>query len=189
MAKPPPRLTLHTSDGTARGDGPGATAADRRGAVTILFCDDIRLEASGKITLVGHYLSELCLLTPNATIDRCALYLHATWRWDQQPGRVVLRVELPGQESSLFPVQLAARPASPPRQPPEAFPEVFMVQSVLQLRFPPLRAGDTIRVFLRGDDGEQLAGRLLVRRAGTPAVVPQNLPPNAQPELPGPVRH
>jgi hypothetical protein len=131
----------------------------------VLFCDDVRLEATGKLTLVGHYVSQSCQLSARATLDRCAIYLHATWPWRIEPKEVALRVDVPRREPTVYPVRIAERAKRPPGEAP---PEVFLLQSYLHLRFPPLEDGDSLRVFLRVDGTERPAGHITVRRSAAP---------------------
>ncbi len=168
MAKEASRLTL-TAPAVDDPSLAGRLGQEAPFTAVVLFCDDVRLEATGKLTLVGHYVGESCHLPAHATMDRCAIYLHATWPWRIEPKAVSLRVDLPGREPTVHPVRIAARGE---RATTEAPPDAFLLQSYLHLRFSPLQDGDTLRVFLRVDGSERPAGQLTVRRAAPPAATP-----------------
>ncbi len=133
-------------------------------AVSVLsvsvFCDDIRMEATGKLTLIGCYPGNVIMAVPGQPIDRLCIYTRMTWGNDFDPAGLRLRVDLPAQEPNFMQVQSTA-PATDESQ--------GLATCVMNLRFPPLRIGDRLRVSV--DAGGQLitSGDLVVVPAPAPA--------------------
>ncbi len=123
---------------------------------TSLFFDDIRSELGGKLTMVGHYLQD-CLLTPTSVLDRLAIYTHAWWNAINRPKAVFVRLDLPGKQPTLYPVTVT-------QQDTPGSPSVMVCQSVIHMRFDPLRPDDVIRTWLRIDEVDYESGRLNIRQ-------------------------
>jgi hypothetical protein len=161
MTKSLPRASARPPETPADEPEPAAASVSRVHA-TSLFCDDIRLEAGGKVTIIGHYPGETCWLAPNAIVDRCAVYTSLIWNTREFPGRAHLRIDLPDREPSCFalqPSQTCEREGVP----------AYLQQSILHLRFSALRPGDILRAFIRAGDLDIPAGRLLIRRWQPPS--------------------
>jgi hypothetical protein len=144
-----------------------AIEADARAVqATALFCDDIRLEAGGKVMLIGHYPRETCFLQPSATIDRCAVYTSAVWSGRAPPAGIQIRIDLPDRAPGFFPVQLTQI-----TEMAGASGEAVghLLQCIVHLRFSPLRPGDVIQAFIRAGGTDFPTGRLLIRRFQPPA--------------------
>jgi hypothetical protein len=142
----------------------GGSVNRLRISTTSLFFDDIRSELGGKLTMVGHYLQD-CLLTPTSVLDRLAIYTHAWWLADYRPKTVFVRLDLPGKQPSLYPVSTIQQdiPGAPSR---------LICQSVIHMRFDPLRPDDVIRTWLRVDDVDYESGRLNIRQCPPEALEP-----------------
>jgi len=128
----------------------------QRISTTSLFFDDIRSELGGKLTMVGHYLQD-CLLTPTSVLDRLAIYTHAWWLANYRPKTVFVRLDLPGKQPLLYPVSVT-------QQDTPGGPSLLVCQSVIHMRFDPLRPDDVIRTWLRVDDVDYESGRLNIRQ-------------------------
>jgi hypothetical protein len=125
-----------------------------------MFCDDIRLEDSSKLTMIGHYPQELCFMPSSRPVDRVAVYTRATWRSSFRPTTLAIRLDVPGYESRLHPISRAQG-----EQPSPGEDGYSMVHSVVHLHFIPLRPGDTISAWLRVDDIDLPTGTLTMRPA------------------------
>jgi hypothetical protein len=125
-------------------------------STTSLFFDDIRSELGGKLTMVGHYLQD-CLLTPTSVLDRLAIYTHAWWLANYRPKAVFVRLDLPGKQPNFYPVSVT-------QQDTPGGPSLLVCQSVIHMRFDPLRPDDVIRTWLRVDDVDYESGRLNIRQ-------------------------
>ncbi len=132
---------------------PQATADSLPVLTVSVFCDDVRMEATGKLTLVGCYPGNVLIATPGNPIDRLCIYTKMTWGQDFDPAGMRLRVDLPAQEPNFMSVQTTS---------PATEHEPGVATCVMNLRFPPLRIGDRLRVSL--DAGGRLinSGDLLV---------------------------
>jgi len=68
---------------------------------TTIFCDDIRLEASGKVTLVGVYIGDLIVLgTLPTTLPKFAMRILYTERPQESTDPVELRIFFPGDDDA-----------------------------------------------------------------------------------------
>jgi hypothetical protein len=124
------------------------------------FCDDIRLETASKLTMIGHYPQELCLLPSSHPLDRISVYTRASWRSSFRPTSLAVRFDIPGYEPRLHPISRAQ--IEPPAT-GEA--DISTVHSVVHLHFNPLRRGDRISAWLRVDDIDLPTGSLTIRPA------------------------
>ena len=64
-------------------------------SVIALFCDDIREERSGTVTIVGVYPDNLRLKQVPGTFPKMSVYVRMHIRADATPGKIVTRVFLP----------------------------------------------------------------------------------------------
>jgi hypothetical protein len=127
---------------------------------TSLFCDEIRMEASSKLLLIGCYPGNVIVLNPGQPIDRVSVLTKIVWSQGFDPGGLRLRVDLPAQDSHFMQVQ------------PLATPNHKMLGSAVciwALRLLPLRAGDLLRVGLEHGDVHLPCGELLVMDGGAAA--------------------
>jgi hypothetical protein len=120
---------------------------------TSLFCDDIRLEATGKLNLVGCYPGNVIIASPHQPIDRLFIYTRLVWGHDFDPTGLRLRVDMPGQEPSFMEVQ-SITPATPESP--------GVAACVMNLRFPPLRVGDRLQVHIDAGAHTAITGELFV---------------------------
>lgn len=140
-----------------------------------LFFDDIRIEQSGKSILIGQYSGDLLISPMLPPVDRLYVLLIAKWSRNYFPKHIAIRIDVPGVPSSVQqipqPSTLGAidKPSSP-------FSACTMQISV-QLRFPPLRVGDLIDVWLQVDGQDFPAGRLRVAEAPPTPSVGAETPP------------
>jgi len=139
-----------------------------------LFFDDIRFESNNKLILIGQYASDMIVSPGSLPVDRLSILLHVRWPLDFTPKTVIVRVSVPGQPPMVQPL-----PTSDPiiiTRPKSEFSSVIM-QGIVQLRFPPLRAGDTIDVWVQLDGHDIPAGRLHISApsslgSATPGISP-----------------
>jgi hypothetical protein len=118
---------------------PAAAAEPLPLFATSLFCDDVRVEAGGKLMLIGCYPGNLIPLHPAQPVDRIAVVTKIIWAQDVDPSGMRLRFDMPAQEPNFMPVQI--HPAAAHESAPAAV-------CVWHLRFLPLRPGDIVRVCL-----------------------------------------
>ncbi len=123
-----------------------------------LFFDDVRTEAGGKMTMIGHYPQDTCLLADHTRLDRLSVYTRLSWGWKIRPKRLFLQLKLPGREVEQQPI-----PFAQPEQPPFSDVDKFVAQSVVHLRFSPMRPGDMIQVWVRFDDFKLPTGHLIFK--------------------------
>jgi len=125
------------------------------------FFDDIRMEVNGKTILIGQYNGDLIL--PQGTpmmVDRLAILLTARWPRDYVPKELGFKISIPGQPQIDQP--LAPLPTVDFSDRPVSDFSGVMIHGAIQLRFAPLRVGDTIEVWLKADGHDLPAGRLTV---------------------------
>jgi hypothetical protein len=129
---------------------------------TSLFCDDVRMEATGKLMLIGCYPGNIIVVNPAQPLDRLWVFTKILWPRDFDPAGLRMRIDLPAQQPGYMPVQTMA-PAHADMMP--------SATCVWQLRILPLRVGDVLRV------GVELGGR--VAHSGELLAVAQPSPPPA----------
>lgn len=125
------------------------------------FLDDIRIEATGKAILIGQYTNGEMILPPGfPPVDRLSILITARWPRSYRPEKFGLHIEIPGQPplDQDFPPLAEPEFAGKPETP---FSGTTM-QAIIQARFPPLRVGDTIDVWVKIDGHDFPAGRLTV---------------------------
>jgi hypothetical protein len=104
---------------------------------TSMFCDDVRVESTGKLILVGCYPGNVIMLNQAQPVDRLWVFTKIIWPPDLDVTGMRLRIDMPAQEPGFITVQNAPAPS------PDVSPGATCVW---QLRFLPLRPGDVIRV-------------------------------------------
>lgn len=95
-------------------------------------------------------------------MDRLAVLLHVRWPSDYSIGKCFARVDIPGQPKAEY-QELPLQGVADVDVDGSAF-AVKVLQAILSLRFPPLRAGDNIDVWFMVDGREYAAGRLKIKR-------------------------
>ena len=124
---------------------------------TSLFCDDVRLEASGKLTLVGCYPGNVIVSEASHPVDRLWVVTRLTWGKDFDPAGLRLRVDFPAQDAGFMNVQ-----ANPVERDGMAGNAVC----AWQIRFHPLRPGDVLRVSAERRGSLLSCGEILAIPAG-----------------------
>lgn len=127
---------------------------------TALFFDDIRVEVTGKMILIGQYVGDMILGGGAPPVDRLAVLLNARWPRDYVPASLRVRIEIPGSPNIEYPLPLPA-PMDFSNIPVSPFSGVVTGFAIF-LRFAPLRVGDMIDVWILADGTEFPAGRLRV---------------------------
>jgi hypothetical protein len=113
---------------------------------TSMFCDDVRIEANGKLILIGCYPGNMMVLNTAQPVDHIWVFTKIIWPREFDPTGMRLRIDMPAQEPGFVDVQ----------QSPQASAEISPGSTcVWQLRFLPLRPGDVIRI------GVELGGHIL----------------------------
>lgn len=125
--------------------------------VVALFFDDIRIEAGGKAIFIGQYIGAMGLPDGFLFADRISVLVHAKWPSNFQPTDMRLRVDIPGQPSQTQPIDISRNLQESVGS---SVQSNHIVQAIINMRFPPLRIGDAIDVWLVVDDHVLPAGRL-----------------------------
>jgi hypothetical protein len=131
-----------------------------------IFCDDIRLERSGKVTLVGTYIGELIVNGRLPTnLAKFAMRILYSERPGESDDPVELRIFLPGDEEGA-PTLAAAIPIDQERAktPPPDMPDPLLT-AIMHLEFAPLaiKQEGSIKVRAYRGDLEVKMGQLVVR--------------------------
>ncbi len=124
------------------------------------FFDDIRVEMTGKTILIGQYVGDMILASEAPPVDRLAVLLSAKWPRDYVPQTVGVKIDVTAQPSLIQPFAVP-EPSDLSDKPPTPFAGITM-QAMIQLRFPPVRAGDIVDVWLQVDGQDIPAGRLKI---------------------------
>lgn len=115
-----------------------------------IFCDDIRYETSGKLTLVGVYSDSLVVSTLPATLPRLCLVARLLSPMKEAPSVVKLRI-LRGED----PLQeLVANEIAQPTRKPTDNTQVQTVQFLLEFPSFEIAAPCVLRVHAEVDGGE-----------------------------------
>lgn len=133
------------------------------------FFDDIRLESTGKLILIGQYFTDLVLAPGVLPTDRLAILITVRWPKDFVPNSFAIRIEVTGQAPIV-----QEMPPPPPMAQTDAAPSPFAgvtAQTVIHCRFIPLRVGDCIDVWVQVDGENIPAGRLSVTGVPPAAMV------------------
>ncbi len=125
-----------------------------------LFFDDIRIELGGKLSLIGQYVGSMILPEGAPPVDRLSLLFYLRFARDFMPQTLQLKILVPGQEAIKQDVSLGSGPDR--SQMPDSPFSAGIVESVIQMRFSPLRVGDNIDAWVIVDGRELPAGRLHV---------------------------
>lgn len=125
-----------------------------------LFFDDIRIEVGGKLSLIGQYVGSMILPEGASPVDRLSLLFYVRFSRGFMPQSLQLKVLVPGQEAIKQDVSVGPGPDR--SQMPDSPFSAGIVESVIQMRFSPLRVGDNIDAWVIVDGHELPAGRLHV---------------------------
>lgn len=68
--------------------------------VSVITCDDIRLEATGKAMLIGVYPGDLSIPTETATTPHINFFFSVDGELATRPGEIKFQVKLPEQEAA-----------------------------------------------------------------------------------------
>ena len=66
--------------------------------VSVIMCDDLRLEVSGKIIIVGMYPSNIVMPTAELVVPQLQFFFTVDFPRDAVPQRLSYEVELPGEQ-------------------------------------------------------------------------------------------
>jgi hypothetical protein len=124
------------------------------------FFDDIRVEITGKTILIGQYVGDMILASGALPVDRLAVLLSAKWPRDYLPQTIGVKIDVTAQ-ASIIQSFAVPEPSGLSDKPPTPFAGVTM-QAMFQLRFPPVRVGDFVDVWLQVDGRDIPAGRLKI---------------------------
>ncbi len=124
-----------------------------------IFCDDLRLEASGKFCMIGCYPGNLIVANPLLPVTQRWVLTRLIWRDDFDASGLRMRVDLPAQGPSYMDVK-------PNPRVNEALARD--ATCVWQLRLQPLRIGDLLRVSMEKGSARLPCGELLVVQATPP---------------------
>lgn len=150
-----------------------------------IFCDDIRHEVSGKVSLIGVYAGVM-LLTVDFPIvlPRLALRIHYSERPDESESPIQIKVFGPSDDPNVGPIWQAEVPRSQLQaipKPPEPDPAIAeqLISTILHAElspFPIAQAG-IVRVRAYRDDLEVRLGSLRIQRWTLPPNVIIQAPP------------
>ena len=145
-----------------------------------LFCDDIRQEVSGQVTLVGVYGADLITSAPfPATLPKLGLRITYLEKPGESTEPVEIRIYLPGNADGepAHRLPLPADFRSMASAPHPSLSDPFLIAAVLHAEISPLllqQEGEIKVRIHRGDRGEIRLGALRVhtRQVQTPAAAP-----------------
>ena len=113
---------------------------------SVIVCDDIRIEITGKLVLVGVYPGNLSIPQDNMQIPQLQFFFSADFPLDDVPKRLSFEVTLPGQETQKSEMDLAAPIAEPHHT-------RWQIRHVLGIAGPVLKTGKVdIRVVADGNE-------------------------------------
>lgn len=124
------------------------------------FFDDVRVEANGKLILIGQYSGDLMFPLGMPSPDQIAILVTSKWPRSYTPSALGIKINIPGQPP-VIPPSLQIPEHQPLDDPPSPFAGMLM-QAMVQCRLPPLRGGDFIDVWILADGHELPAGRLRI---------------------------
>ena len=119
---------------------------------TSMFCDDVRLEATGKFSMIGCYPGNVILASPEQPVGQLWVFTKLRWHNGFDPAGLRMRIDLPAREPGYMAVQTS--------------PDLEDTLSkgalcIWNLRFHPLRAGDLLRISVEQGAASLACGELL----------------------------
>jgi hypothetical protein len=127
-------------------------AADRLPIMAVSqFCDDVRMETTGKLFLIGCYPANIIALNPAHSTDRLWVVTKILWPRDFDATGMRICIDVPAQQPGFVAVETDASTNSS---------TMLSATSAWQVRFPPLRPGDVIRVHVECGGGRVNCGEL-----------------------------
>lgn len=123
-----------------------------------VFFDDVRMEIGNKLSLMGLH-GPIVQLNPasGAIIDRMAVFLTVRWPIMHQPKTIAFKLNVPGQITEYADLPAEAMQAAANVQEHSVATTIY---TAFQLRFPPLRVGDSLTALLKVDGSEMKIGSL-----------------------------
>ena len=117
-----------------------------------MFCDDVRLEATGKLSMIGCYPGNVILAAPEQPVSHLWVLTKLMWHNGFDPVGLRMRVDLPAQAPGYMAVRVDPSVN-------EALANSALC--VWQLRFLPLRVGDILRISVEQGTARLHCGELL----------------------------
>jgi hypothetical protein len=106
--------------------------------VSLLVCDDLRLEVNGKLFLIGLYSGNIITFQEGGIVPALHFLFSIDMPIDRPPGDVILEVTLPGEETQRAQLEVGMPADVGPGHTRLTFRHVISVANV------PLRAGKII---------------------------------------------
>ncbi|MGI4796778.1 MAG: hypothetical protein ACRYG8_22540 [Janthinobacterium lividum] len=119
---------------------------------TSMFCDDVRLEATGKLSMIGCYPGNVILASPEQPVSHLWVLTKLLWHRGFDPAGLRVRVDLPAQAPGYMAVKVDPHVN-------DALANTALC--VWQLRFHPLRIGDVLRISVEQGAAQLHCGELL----------------------------
>ena len=116
------------------------------------FCDDVRLEASGKFSMIGCYPGNIIAMNPAQPVSQLWVFTRLMWGNGFNADGFRLRVDLPAQDPGYF---------VPQGQSEANGLLVCNALYVWQLKFHPLRIGDVLRISVEQGPSRLACGELM----------------------------
>lgn len=80
---------------------------------TVLVCDEIRFETSGKLFLIGMYPANIAIPTDDVAVGQLIFLFHFDCPIDEPPSTIAFEVTLPGGEPQRSVIQVDKPEANP----------------------------------------------------------------------------
>ena len=119
---------------------------------TSVFCDDVRLEANGKVMLIGCYPGNVIISEAAQRVERLWVFTKLMWRTPFDPEGLRLRADFPAQAAVFMSVQV---------NPMQRDGMAGNAICIWHIRFHPLRPGDLVRVSVEQGRSTLTSGELL----------------------------
>lgn len=137
----------------------------------VVFCDEIRQEANGKLFLIGMYQNEI-FISPGfpAKLGSFSAIINYEERPGDRTSDVVLRLFLPGEESASFEAKIARSDLNAVAMPddPEAEDPRVRVGIIAQFRDLVIKQSGRIRVRAYIGEDQLRLGSITIKQAPHP---------------------
>lgn len=132
-------------------------------SATVLFCDELRQEASGKFILVGVYGPDIMVPDLPFTLASLSLLINVKWTHERELILKSVRTEIPGHDDFI---QALPTP-TPSATAISDVDEAPLQHATLKVAISPCRLNTKgrLRVYVNTSQGEVYAGSILVRTA------------------------